>query len=101
MTLIKRLLTTIVLFVFFFVVSYFAICVLGGFVLGFMAGLTHANPGANIGADFVKNNIGMIALSSFAISLVASVILSFSGILSWCRQPPQPTGGSAEPVLWR
>jgi hypothetical protein len=95
MTLIKRLATSMVLFVFLFVVLYFGICIIGGFLHGSMAGLNHPNspdgvgPGAQAGADFVNHNIRAIVLSAFGISLVSALVLSFSGILSWCRKPLQ------------
>jgi len=95
MLLLKRIATSIVLFVFFFVVVYFAICIVGGAVNGAMAGAgTDAHDGydagAQAGANFVRHNMGVILLSSFVISSVLSLVLSFSGILPWCKKPSQP-----------
>jgi hypothetical protein len=96
MTLLIRIATSIVLFVFFFVVVYFAICMIGGAVSGGMAGAGTSNPqdsyeaGRQAGMNFVKHNIGKILLGSFVISLGSSVALSFTGILPWCRKPQPP-----------
>jgi hypothetical protein len=96
MLLLKRIATSIVLFVFFFVVLYFAICIVGAGINGAMAGAgtTNAedgyNAGAQAGANFVRHNMAMILLSSFVISFLSSLSLSFSGILPWCRKPSQP-----------
>jgi hypothetical protein len=95
MTLLKRIATSIVLFVFFFVVVYFAICIVGGAINGAMAGASSQNPkdsydaGRQAGANFVRHNMLMILLGSFVISFVSSLALSFSGILPWCRNPSQ------------
>jgi len=98
MMLLKRIATSIVLFVFFFVVLYFAIAMVGGFMAGFKHGLMagasgqdpHDGSGRQIGTDFVKNNILAITLSALVISLILSLGLSFSGILSWCKKPSPP-----------
>jgi hypothetical protein len=93
MTFLKRALTAIVLFPFLFLVLYFGICVAGA-VAGAKAGA--ANPqqsfelGRQAGQNFVRHNLVAILLSSFGGSFVASLALSFSGILPWCRKPPQP-----------
>ncbi|MEJ0089863.1 MAG: hypothetical protein WDM80_08985 [Limisphaerales bacterium] len=96
MTLLKRMATSIVLFVFFFVVMYFGICIVGGAISGAMAGAGAQNAqegydvGRQAGEDFVRHHIGAILLGSFAISFLSSLALSFSGILPWCRKPSQP-----------
>ena len=38
------------------------------------------------GANFVKNHLGIIVLSSFGTAFVVAVGISFSGILPWCRK---------------
>jgi hypothetical protein len=64
MTLLKRIATSIVLFVFFFVVMYFGICIVGAAVKGAIAGAQHANThdsyeaGRQAGAGFVRHHIG-------------------------------------------
>jgi len=98
MTLLKRIATSVVLFVFFFVVLYFAISIVGGFMSGFTHGLMsntngqnpHDGSGGQIGTDFVNHHILAITLSLLVVSLVLSLALSFSGVLSWCRKPSQP-----------
>jgi hypothetical protein len=96
MTLLKRIATSIVLFVFFFVFVYFAICIVGGAISGAMAGAGSQSAqvgydtGRQAGANFVRHNLPAILSSSFVISLVSSLALSFSGILPWCRKPLQP-----------
>jgi len=84
------------LFGFFFVVAYFGICIVGGAVSGALAGAGTTNPqdsfeaGRQAGADFVRHHLRAILASSILISLVASLALSFSGVLPWCRKPSQP-----------
>lgn len=90
MTLIKRMATSVVLFVFFFVVMYMGICIVGGGISGGMAGAHDpqhaAEAGRQAGMDFVKHYMGIILLTSFGVSLTASLALSFTGILPWCRK---------------
>ena len=96
MTLLKRIGTSIVLFVFFFVVMYFVICIVGGAISGAAASAGSSNPQAGYeaarqaGGDFVRHHILAIVLGSFVFSLASSLGLSFSGILPWCRKPAQP-----------
>jgi hypothetical protein len=96
MLLLKRIATSVVLFVFLFVVVYFAICMVGGAISAVISGTGNPNPhdaydeGRQAGANFVRHNIRLILLSSLLISIVSSLLLSFSGILPWCRRPPQP-----------
>src|SRR6266403_693601 len=96
MTLLKRCLTAIVLFVFLFVVLYLGICIVGGGVAGAKAGANKQGSqdsfelGRQAGADFVRQNIETILYSSLGVSFAVSMVLSFSGILPWCRKPPEP-----------
>jgi hypothetical protein len=94
MTLVKRVVTFIVLFGILFVMAYLAICMVGGAVCGAMAGAEHPNDaaraGAAAGAAFVNNHYQAIIFSTTFFSLVASALLSFSGILPWCKKPPLP-----------
>jgi hypothetical protein len=91
MILLKRVATSLVLFVFFFAVLYFAICFIGGAISGGMAGASDprhaAEAGRQAGVDFVRHHLPAILLSSFGLSFVCSLVLSFSGILPWCRKP--------------
>jgi hypothetical protein len=103
MTLLIRLVTAMVLFVFFFVVVYFGICIVGGAFSGAFAGAGNTNPqdayetGRQAGANFVRHNLKTILLSSFLISFVGSIALSFSGILPWCRKPAGPPPLPSQP----
>ncbi len=96
MTFLKRFVTSILLFGILFVFLYLGICMAGGFIAGAKAGPKGANPqesfqlGQRAGADFVRDNLRAIVFSSFGISFVASLALSFSGILPWCRKPAEP-----------
>ena len=93
MIILIRLATALVLFVFFFVVAYFALSIAGGFIGGFEATFGHphlADPveaGRNGGRDFVMHHIVAIALSSLLVASISALALSFSGILPWCRKP--------------
>jgi len=104
MTLLKRILTSIVLFIVLFVFVYFAICIVGGAVSGGISGRDSQDmqdafqAGQQAGANFVRHNIGAILLSTFGISFVSALVLSFSGIFPWCRKPSQPLeAGAASP----
>jgi hypothetical protein len=97
MTLLKRLVTSVVLFVILFVVLYFAISIIGGAVAGGMAGVHAGNRqesyelGRVAGEGFVRNNIGLILLGSLLGSAVSSLLLSFSSVFPWCRKPSAST----------
>lgn len=90
MKLIIRLATAAVLFVLLFFAVYVGICVVGGAISGGIAGAHDpqhaAQAGRLAGESFVKNNLTMILLGSCGVSLVASLALSFSGVLPWCRK---------------
>jgi hypothetical protein len=96
MTLLKRTATFIVFFVPCFIVVYFAICIVGGAISGGIAGAGHTDPqagydaGRQAGASFVRNNMRAILIGSFLVSAGTSAAISFSGVLPWCRKPPQP-----------
>jgi hypothetical protein len=96
MTLMKWVAPSIVLFVFFFVVLYFGICLVGAAINGVIVGANTSNPqdgyeaGKQAGAYFVRHNIRATLMGSLLTSLVISSGLSFSGILPWCRKPSQP-----------
>jgi len=92
----KRIATSIVLFAIFFVIAYFAICIVGGIVVGAVAGAgirdvqESYEAGRQAGESFVRSNLRAIVVGSLLISLVSSLALSFSGVLPWCRKPKQP-----------
>lgn len=64
--------------------------------MGARAGAEHPNDpnsiqlGQEAGRNFVLNNLGTIVLSALGGSFVISLVVSFSGILPWCRKSPQP-----------
>jgi hypothetical protein len=103
MILLKRVLTSMALFVFLFVALYLGICIVGGAISGGIAGANHPQDsfelGRRAGENFVRNNLLVIVLSAFGISLVSSLSLSFSGIIPWCRKSPQPPKISSAPQL--
>ncbi len=74
MTLLKRFLTSIVLFVFLFIVLYMGICIVGGAIAGGKAGANSPDPkdsfelGRQAGANFVGQNRRAILCSSFGIT---------------------------------
>jgi hypothetical protein len=96
MTLLKRLLTAMVLFIPLFIFFYFVICAVGGGIAG--GRVAAENPNASdlssrsrqAGADFVRNNLPMIAISALGLSLAGSAAISFTGLLPWCRKPNPP-----------
>jgi hypothetical protein len=96
MTLLKRIVTASVLFVFLSVVVYVAICMVGGGISGAIAGTgAHSiqnahDAGREAGAGFVRHNLRVILLSSTLISLASSLALSFSGVFPWCKKPIKP-----------
>jgi hypothetical protein len=99
MLLIKRLATTLVLFVILFVMFFMGSLVVGGAIAGARSG--GANPdakdfqsgfeaGQKAGAEFTRKYRGMIIFGSLGMSGLGSVAFSFSGLLPWCRKAAQP-----------
>jgi hypothetical protein len=68
----------------------------GGGIAGGRSAIEHPDVvdkqelGREAGRNFVKNNLGAILLTSLGGSFVISVAVSFSGVLPWCRKPPEP-----------
>ena len=93
MTLLKRILTAIGLFLPLFVLLYFVFCAFGGAVAGARAGADNPDApdkfklGQEAGANFVQEHLRFIALSSLGISLMSAMAISFSGVLPWCKDP--------------
>jgi hypothetical protein len=89
MTFIKRFITFTILLVVFFLIL-FATCLVGGGINGAVAGAHDprhmAEIAAQAGADFVKQNSQGILLGSLAGALGLSFVLSFCGVLPWCRK---------------
>lgn len=99
MLFLKRLATSLVLFVFLFVVLYIGSLAVGGGIAGARAGREHPEvkdfksgyeAGQQAGAEFARKYSGIIAIAALGVSGVASLALSFGGVLPWCRRTPQP-----------
>jgi hypothetical protein len=103
MLLLKRIGTFLVLFVFLFVFLFIFSLFVGGAVAGASAG--SGLPGATnfqsgfqagyqaghqAGAEFARRYTGIIFLGALCVSGVASLAISFSGVLPWCRKIPDP-----------
>lgn len=86
----KRIITAFFCFILFFVIIFFAICLIGGAISGGIAGVQNpenaAQAGQQAGALFVENNFAYIVISSLILSLTTSSWLTFFGILPWCRK---------------
>lgn len=106
MLVLKRILTSAVLFVTLFVLCYFGIIIVGAGIAGGIAGSkarstgdfqkdyqAGADLGSQAGAEFATKNAGIIALGSLVISAVASLGLSFGGVFPWCRRATEPPEG--------
>ena len=92
MIILIRIATFAVFFIFFLVVVYFGICIVGGAISGVMASGGNSDPqnldaARQAGGNFVRHHLGTIVLSSIISSIIISAALSFTGILPWCRNP--------------
>jgi hypothetical protein len=99
MLLLKRLGTALVLFPFLFVVLFVGSLAVGGGIAGARAGDGNDDAkdfqsgfelGKRAGAAFGREYRGIIFLGALGISGLASLSISFTGILPWCRSNPQP-----------
>jgi uncharacterized membrane protein len=85
-----RIVTAVISYIIFMIITYFAICVIGGFIAGAIAGFQNpdaaANAGAQAGAMFVQTYNVYIVMFSNISSLLLSCWLSFFGIFPWCRK---------------
>jgi hypothetical protein len=96
MLLLKRLLTAFVLFVLLFATLYLGFCIVGGAVAGGVASVGQTDPtqaaalGRQAGAKFVQDNLAMISLTSLGVAALISGVISFSGILPWCKKSTLP-----------
>jgi hypothetical protein len=94
MLLLKRLGTSAVLFVVLFFVFFFGTLIVGGGISGMKVSADHPNAqpkeafelGRKAGEEFARKYTWIILLGSVGGALVASLGLSFSGILPWCRK---------------
>ena len=98
MLLIKRLVTSFVFFVILWVaLSLGTLAVVGGIVGAQAATKAEARDfqsgyaaGEAAGREIGRKYGGIIFLSAFGVSAIASVGLSFSGLLPWCRKKSEP-----------
>ena len=96
MLFVKRFATSLVLFIILFV--FFAIgAIIGvGVIVGSRAGVNAADfraayaAGEVAGSEASRKYGRLTLLGAMGTAAVASVAVSFSGILPWCRKEPQP-----------
>jgi hypothetical protein len=99
MLLLKRLITSVVLFLVLSIIFFTGALAVAGAVVGAQAGV--GNPAAQdfasgyalghaAGYEVGKRYGGVILRGSLATSALASIAISFSGILPWCRKRSQP-----------
>jgi hypothetical protein len=94
-----RLGTSIVLFVVLFIVLLIGTLGVGGGIAGARAGAqarqagrtqSDYEVGQQAGSDFGKRYGKMIMFASLGVAGMASLVISFSGILPWCRKATVP-----------
>jgi len=90
MLIFKRIVTASISFLILFFVLYFGTLVIGGGIVGGIAGVKNPENakqvGEQAGEQFAQKYIGVIAISSVALSGLSSGVLVFGGILPWCRK---------------
>src|ERR1017187_7868557 len=99
MLLLKRLGTAFILFLVLFVILFIGSLAVGGGIAGARAGRGYSGTkdfqsgfevGQQAGADFARKYRGIICFGALGISSLASLTVSFSGIVPWCRRDSQP-----------
>ncbi len=89
----KRIFTAIGCFIPTLVIFFFGIAIIGGMIVGGIAGAKTGNStegaeaGRIAGEQFGQNFGVIIFLVSLLLSAVTVVVLTFGGILPWCRKP--------------
>ena len=92
MLLLKRIFTSLVLFLILTWILYYGAVIVSGFVVGANAALHSPEAsdkqevGRQAGLEFLNQHVGVVAGAAVGIALVASFALSFSGMLPWCRK---------------
>ena len=97
----KRIFTAIGCFIPTVVIFFFGIAMIGGMIVGGIAGAKagNATEGADAGriaGEHFGQNFGVIIFFiSIALAAITALVLTFGGILPWCRKPreqspPQP-----------
>ena len=99
MLLLKRLGTSLILFLILFVLLFIGSLAIGGALAGARAGQDYHGEksfrsgfdvGQRAGAEFAGKYRAIIFVGAFGIAGVASLTVSFVGILPWCRRNSQP-----------
>jgi hypothetical protein len=93
MLILKRFGTALVLFIILFPVLFVGSLVMGVGIVGSHAEASHYQSGykeGEVGAGFGRDYGAIIFGGALGISVLASVTVAFSGVLPWCRRPPQP-----------
>jgi hypothetical protein len=94
MLFIKRLVTSIALFIVLVIVLFLGVGMLGAGLAGALAERPSAasaqNPAQRAGYQFGERYGKSLFLGAVVVSAVASVTVSFSGALPWCRRKLRP-----------
>jgi hypothetical protein len=96
MLFVKRFATSLVLFIILFVFFAMAAIIGVGVIVGSRAGVNAADfraayaAGDVAGSEASRKYGRLTLLGAMGTAAVASVAISFSGILPWCRKEPQP-----------
>jgi len=90
MLIFKRTITAIFAFIVLYFIFWFAILIIGGAIAGGIAGAQNPEnarlAGEIAGRQFAQKYLTVIMISSIVLSGVCSFILTFGGILPWCRK---------------
>ena len=92
MLLLKRIFTSLVLFLILVWILYYGGLVVACFFVGANAALHNLGApdkqevGRQAASQFFEQHVAVVAGVAIGIALVASLALSFSGILPWCRR---------------
>ena len=100
MLLFKRLLTSFILLLILWVALSICTAVVAGVVVGVRNARNNPNArdaqssyasGAAAGDKVGEKYAGIVLLSTLGVSAAASLTISFTGILPWCRKKSQPS----------
>ena len=89
MLILKRSITAIVIFIPLFIIIYLACLIVGGAIVGGMAGMQDPDnayaAGQAAGEEFGKRFGGLLFLASLLFSALIAGALGFTNLLPWCR----------------
>jgi hypothetical protein len=95
MVLLKRLLTSCVLFILLSLVILIGIGMAAGMHGGwYRPPVRTADSNYIVGHDFATKYGYFIFLGTLGVSAISALAISFSGIFPWCRKGPSPPSGS-------